>query len=84
MTELTPEKIERLSNCAATAMTICNAVPAFAEENDADVGMTALLLCGFLAGKIVGNEEGLISKEKFFEQMEHALAAELAVHHTEQ
>lgn len=79
------ERMEKLQNCAQAASLLCNAVPDIAEEFDADVGMTALILCGFLAGKIIGNDENLITKEQFFEQMESALSAfNIVAHPTEQ
>lgn len=82
---MTDERIEKLTKCAEAASILCNAVPQVADEFDADVGMTALILCGFLAGKIVGNEEGLITKDEFFEQMQTALAVrEGDMHPTEQ
>ena len=85
MTEdiLNDERMERLAACAAIASEICNGLPYIADEHDADVGMTALILCGFLASKIVGEDENLISKAKFFEQMEMAISAGEA-HLTEQ
>lgn len=70
---MTDERMERLTNCAKAASILCNAVPQVADEFDADVGMTALILCGFLANRIVGNEEGLITRDEFFKQMQSAL-----------
>lgn len=68
------EKMERLANCAKAASMMCNAVPGIAEDFDADVGTTALILCGFLASKIVGTkEDGCITREEFFAQMDNAL-----------
>ena len=68
------EKMERLANCAKAASMMCNAVPDIAEDFDADTGTVALILCGFLASKIVGSkEEGCITREEFFAQMDNAL-----------
>lgn len=79
----TIELPETLTNSAQAASFVCNSLPDIAEEFDADVGATALILCGFLAGKIVGEGEGLITKEYFFKQMTGAIAA-MNAHSTEQ
>lgn len=82
---MTDERFERLTRCAEAASIMCNSLPDIAEDFDADVGMTALILCGFLATKIVGDDENLITKDEFFKQMEGALSAiNSGAHPTEQ
>lgn len=71
MTELTDD----MNNSAQLAVDICNGLPHYAQEVDADPGLTAMLLCGFLASKIIGEGEGYMTKEEFFAQIEMALLA---------
>lgn len=72
---MTDERFDKLTRCAEAASLMCNALPDVVEDFDADVGATALILCGFLASKIVGEGEGLITRDEFILQMDSALAA---------
>jgi len=74
MTETT-ELTDDMTNSAQLAVDICNGLPEYARLQDADPGLTAMLLCGFLASKIIGEGEGYMTKQEFFHQIEMALLA---------
>lgn len=69
----TNEDIERLHRAFRAAKELTDILPEYAEAHDADVGGTALIVCGIIASRIVSPES--ITREEFFAQMNIALNA---------
>jgi len=68
------EIIEAKQKAAAFAAIIVDGLPDTTDELDLDLGLTAIIICGLLAGHIV---EQWMTREKFIEQMNAAIDAKL-------
>lgn len=76
----TAELPDVVSNSAQVANFVTEMLPDLAEQFKADTGTAALILCGFLANKIIGKpEDGAITLDQFVSHIQRAQAAFEAV-----
>jgi hypothetical protein len=68
------DQLSQFSRAADIAGHIVNEIPDIADDNDADLGVIALVMCGLLAGKLIANG---LPRAEFMRQMDLAIEAKL-------
>lgn len=68
------EQLEAFARASSLAGVIVDELPDVADDNDADLGVMALVMCGLLAGKLIASG---LTREEFMRQMELAIDAKL-------
>ena len=86
--ELSPEDAEALETCAKAASYVVDLIPMVSAKFDADVGTVALIACGLLACRLVGDRPDLMSQDELFDHLRMALSSlehdGVPIHQTEQ
>lgn len=64
--DTTQEEMQALEICAKAATAVVTMIPAVAAKFDADVGTVALITCGLLACRLVGDGPHLMTEDELF------------------
>lgn len=75
MNEFKMDRLEELKPAASLANIIIAGLPDICEEFDVDHIDVGMLICGFLAYRLCGEEDSALDEETFFKNIKGAIAA---------
>lgn len=69
-----------MAEASMYAMSIVESLPEICQNDDLDLGLLGMMLCGFLGYKLCGEPDSMYTEEIFFKNMHAAIEAGRANH----